>query len=93
MIKMESHRIRQRRTLFDWRNAGRLVRLIHENAVFPADGGDVRLGPEHDRAEWVTPDEAAGRLSWPRSVTALRDAVQVLQSGDAGAVEDVLRVV
>jgi dATP pyrophosphohydrolase len=55
--------------------------------------GDVQLGPEHDRSEWVTPDEAAARLSWPRSVSALRDAVQVLHTGDAGAVEDVLRVV
>jgi 8-oxo-dGTP pyrophosphatase MutT (NUDIX family) len=68
------------------------VQLAVVFVAFVGDG-DVRLGPEHDRAEWVTPDEAAGRLSWPRSVTALRDAVQVLQSGDAGAVEDVLRVV
>ena len=52
----------------------------------------VRLGPEHDAAEWLTPDEAEGRLSWPRSVSALKDVVQVLHTGDAGAVEDVLRV-
>jgi hypothetical protein len=32
------------------------------------------------------------RLSWPRSVSALRDAVRVLHAGDAGPVEDVLRV-
>lgn len=54
--------------------------------------GEVILGPEHDRAEWLTPDEAAVRLSWPRSVSALRDAVQVLRTGNAGPVEDVLRV-
>jgi 8-oxo-dGTP pyrophosphatase MutT (NUDIX family) len=54
--------------------------------------GDVVLGDEHDRAEWLTPDEASTRLSWPRSVSALRDAVQVLRTGDAGPVEDVLRV-
>jgi 8-oxo-dGTP pyrophosphatase MutT (NUDIX family) len=52
----------------------------------------IQLGPEHDLAEWLSPDEAAERLSWPRSITALRDAVQVLHTGDAGPVEDVLRV-
>lgn len=55
--------------------------------------GDVALGTEHDAAEWLTPDEAVVRLSWPRSVTALRDAVQVLGTGDAGPVEDVLRII
>lgn len=54
--------------------------------------GEFVLGEEHDRAEWVSPDEAATRLSWPRSVSAMRDAVQVLKTGDAGPVEDVLRV-
>jgi 8-oxo-dGTP pyrophosphatase MutT (NUDIX family) len=60
-------------------------------AAFVADG-DVRLGPEHDLGEWLAPDEAMGRLSWPRSVSALRDAIQVLHTGDAGPVEDVLRI-
>ena len=54
--------------------------------------GEVTLGPEHDRMEWLTPDEAMGVLSWPRSVSALRDLVQVFHAGDAGPVEDVLRV-
>lgn len=61
--------------------------------AFVPSAHDVQLGPEHDRAEWLTPDEAMGRLSWPRSISALRDAVQVLHTGDAGAVEDVLRVI
>lgn len=60
--------------------------------AFVAVGPDARLGPEHDSAEWLTPDEAMGRLSWPRSISALRDVVQVLHTGDAGPVEDVLRV-
>lgn len=54
--------------------------------------GDIQLGAEHDLAEWLAPDEAMDRLSWPRSVAALRDAVRVLHTGDAGPVEDVLRV-
>ena len=53
---------------------------------------EITLGAEHDRAEWLTPDEAMALLSWPRSISALRDAVQVFHAGDAGAVEDVLRV-
>jgi len=55
-------------------------------------GESITLGAEHDVAEWVSPDEAMGRLSWPRSVSALRDAVRVLHTGNAGPVEDVLRV-
>lgn len=55
-------------------------------------GGEVTLSSEHDRAEWLTPDEAMTRLSWPRSITALRELVQVFHAGDAGPVEDVLRV-
>jgi len=53
---------------------------------------EVRIASEHDQAEWLSPDEAMVRLSWPRSISALRDAVQVLHTGDAGPVEDVLRV-
>ena len=61
--------------------------------AFVAASDDVSLGAEHDRAEWLSPDEATARLSWPRSISALRDAVQVFHTGDAGPVEDVLRVI
>ena len=54
--------------------------------------GQVTLGPEHDQFEWLAPDEAMGVLSWPRSISALRDLVHVFHTGNAGAVEDVLRV-
>ena len=55
--------------------------------------GDVTLSAEHDQFEWLMPDEASALLSWPRSISALRDAVQVFHTGDAGPVEDVLRVI
>ncbi len=61
-------------------------------AAFVAEG-EVQLGVEHDLGEWLAPDEAMARLSWPRSISMLRDAVQVLHTGDAGPVEDVLRVI
>lgn len=50
------------------------------------------LGNEHDAGEWVTLEEALGRLAWPRSRAVLRDVEHLLKGGDAGPVEDVLRV-
>jgi 8-oxo-dGTP pyrophosphatase MutT (NUDIX family) len=60
-------------------------------AFVPADAA-VRLGPEHDRHEWLAPAEAGARFAWPRERRALEDAVVLLGSGHAGPVEDVLRV-
>jgi 8-oxo-dGTP pyrophosphatase MutT (NUDIX family) len=57
-------------------------------------GGDttVRLGPEHDRHEWLPPSAAGERFAWPRERRALEDVLRLLGRGDAGSVEDVLRV-
>ena len=60
-------------------------------AAFVRDG-DVVLGAEHERSEWMPVEEALVRLTWPRSRTALREAAALLAGGDAGPVEDVLRV-
>lgn len=60
-------------------------------AFVPADAV-VRLGSEHDRHEWLTPAGAGARFAWPRERRALEDAVLLLGTGDAGPVEDVLRV-
>lgn len=62
--------------------------------VFVAFVGDdaPRLGGEHDSFAWLPWREAAQRLAWPREVRCLEDAVRLLGSGDAGPVEDVLRV-
>lgn len=57
-------------------------------------GGDVvRLSAEHQRHEWLTVEEALERFIWPRSRDALSAIASLLVSGDAGPVEDVLRVV
>jgi hypothetical protein len=37
-------------------------------------------------------DQALDRFQWPRERDALREVVQLLRTGDAGPVEDVLRV-
>ncbi len=52
----------------------------------------VRLSAEHSRFEWLSFEEAAERFTWPRSADALRDIRRLLGRGDAGSVEDVLRV-
>ena len=68
------------------------VALIPVFAAFVDPGTRIRLGPEHDRFEWLPVAEARRRFAWPREGRALEDAVALLGGGDAGAVEDVLRV-
>ena len=61
-------------------------------AAFVAEPGEVTTGAEHSRAEWLSVDDALARFAWPREREALREIVQLLHRGDAGAVEDVLRI-
>jgi dATP pyrophosphohydrolase len=50
------------------------------------------LGVEHTRARWETFAAAKKKLAWPRTHDLLRHVAWILRTGDAGAVEDVLRV-
>lgn len=50
------------------------------------------LGPEHGAAEWLPFDQARARMAWPREREALDHARILLGTGDAGPLEDVLRV-
>ncbi len=52
----------------------------------------LRLSPEHTRAEWLPIADAERRFAWPRERANVRDAAELLRGGDAGTVEDVLRV-
>lgn len=61
-------------------------------AAFVDSATAVTTAEEHDRAEWISVDAALERLVWPRSRASLRDIAALLASGDAGPVEDVLRV-
>ncbi|MFP5353868.1 MAG: NUDIX domain-containing protein [Gemmatimonadota bacterium] len=61
-------------------------------AAFVDSDAPLTLGVEHDMAEWVGVEEAMSRLVWPRSRASLRDIQALLANGDAGPVEDVLRV-
>jgi 8-oxo-dGTP pyrophosphatase MutT (NUDIX family) len=68
------------------------VALVPVFAAFVAAEAPVRLGPEHDRWEWLSLSAARARFAWPRERRALDDIEVLLEGGDAGAVDDVLRV-
>jgi 8-oxo-dGTP pyrophosphatase MutT (NUDIX family) len=69
-----------------------VVMLAVAFVAFPRDG-EITLGAEHARYEWLPVEAASKRMAWPRSRSALADALALLGSGDAGPVEDVLRVI
>lgn len=66
--------------------------LIPVFACIMDGAASVRTSAEHDRAEWLTPSQAVARFSWPRERRALEDVLSILGSGEAGLLEDVLRV-
>jgi 8-oxo-dGTP pyrophosphatase MutT (NUDIX family) len=61
-------------------------------AAFVSEDGDVVLGDEHACFEWLPVREAMERVAWPRSRAVMGDILALLDGGDAGPVEDVLRV-
>ncbi len=69
------------------------VALIPVFAAFVASGASVKLSAEHDGAEWLKARDAAGRFAWPRERRAMEDILSIVGGGDAGLLEDVLRVI
>lgn len=61
-------------------------------AAIVAPDAAVTMGVEHDQFAWRTPRGATRALAWPREHEAVRYAVHLLRSGDAGAAEDVLLI-
>jgi dATP pyrophosphohydrolase len=68
------------------------VSLVPVFAAFVEHEASVRLGAEHDGFEWLSPEAARLRFAWPRERRALEDILMLLASGNAGPVDDVLRV-
>jgi Predicted NTP pyrophosphohydrolase len=62
--------------------------------VFAAfvENAPVRLSHEHDAFDWMPFAVARERLAWPRERRALADIAVLLAEGNAGALEDVLRI-
>jgi len=68
---------------------------VHLAVVFCAfvdEPARVALGDEHSEHEWLSLREACARFTWPRERQALLEAYELLHTGSAGTVEDVLRV-
>ena len=68
------------------------VQLAVVFAAFVDEPAAITLGSEHQRAEWLSVPDALDRFQWPREREALREIAHLLRTGDAGPVEDVLRV-
>jgi type II secretory ATPase GspE/PulE/Tfp pilus assembly ATPase PilB-like protein/8-oxo-dGTP pyrophosphatase MutT (NUDIX family) len=61
-------------------------------AAFVSEDAQITLSEEHQKFEWLSLDAACERFTWPREAHSLRDARRLLASGNAGPVEDALRV-
>lgn len=68
------------------------VALAPVFVAFVTPDAPLRLGPEHDRAEWLPLAEARRRFAWPRERRALDDISQIFADGGPGPIDDVLRV-
>ena len=73
-------------------HAFQTVQLAVVFAAFVTEPAQVTLGPEHRGSEWLTVEKAMARFIWPRERASMQEIVALLGSGDAGPVEDVLRV-
>jgi 8-oxo-dGTP pyrophosphatase MutT (NUDIX family) len=70
----------------------RTLQLAVVFAAFVDEPATVTIGAEHQRAEWLSVDEALSRFAFPGERASLREVVELLGTGNAGPVEDVMRV-
>jgi type II secretory ATPase GspE/PulE/Tfp pilus assembly ATPase PilB-like protein/8-oxo-dGTP pyrophosphatase MutT (NUDIX family) len=73
----------------------RKVRRVEMAIVFAAfvdEPALVTIAGEHDDHAWLSVDDAMARYGFPGERASLREIVELLASGDAGAVDDVMRV-
>jgi dihydroneopterin triphosphate diphosphatase len=68
------------------------VVLVPVFVALVADGASVQLSDEHDGFEWLAPEAALARMTWPRVRRELEDAVALLANRGADEAEDVLRI-
>ena len=69
-----------------------VLAVIPVFVAFVSPSATVQLSKEHDRAEWMSPADAGTRFAWPRERRALDDILSIVRAGNAGLLEDVLRV-
>ena len=70
----------------------RAVELAIVFAAFVRAPGEPVLGPEHQAFAWLSVDEALTRFAFPAERASLREIVELLATGDAGPVDDVMRI-
>jgi 8-oxo-dGTP pyrophosphatase MutT (NUDIX family) len=71
----------------------RAVELAIVFAAFVPEPANVSIANEHQRFEWLSVDEALSRFGFPGERASLREVVELLAAGNAGAVDDVMRIV
>ena len=69
------------------------VQLALVFAAVVESASTVQPGVEHDAFAWHSMADAAQVLAWPRERESLVHVEQLLRTGDAGPVEDVLRII
>ncbi|HEY6826772.1 MAG TPA: ATPase, T2SS/T4P/T4SS family [Gemmatimonadaceae bacterium] len=70
----------------------RTLQLAVVFAAFVDRDAEVAIGDEHQRFEWLSVDDALARYAFPGERASLREIVELLSTGDAGPVDDVMRV-
>jgi type II secretory ATPase GspE/PulE/Tfp pilus assembly ATPase PilB-like protein/8-oxo-dGTP pyrophosphatase MutT (NUDIX family) len=70
----------------------RTLELAVVFAAFIAEPGQVAISGEHQASAWLSVDDALTRYGFPAERASLREIVELLGRGDAGPVEDVMRV-
>ena len=75
-----------------YRHSENEVVLIPVFAAFVSREARVRLSKEHDKHEWLRAQAARVRMSWPRLRREIGYAIRLVGLGDAGPLEDVLRI-
>jgi len=70
----------------------RTLQLAVVFAAFLDRDAEVAIGDEHQRFEWLSVDDALARFAFPGERASLREIVELLSTGDAGPVDDVMRV-
>lgn len=68
------------------------VALIPVFAALVREGSEPELSGEHDSWVWQAPQMAVRCCTWPRFARTIDDAVRLLGGGDAGVVEQTLRL-
>lgn len=68
------------------------VQIAVAFCAFVADAIAPTLGPEHGQFVWLPLRQASDRFAWPREREALEHIDRLFTTGDAGPLEDVLRV-